>query len=148
MPVAPDLDRSLHPVTSYRPYNSLCIPILLYGAELWTLTKTELNMMEHMFTEKYCVRTIQGLPTRCPNSSLNILLGSDDIESRIMQHKLNFINSKANLDDNALAKKLLLARAEDPSARGLIVNLRQLLDKANLPSITALLGQHPTKPET
>ena len=36
---------SLHPVTSYRLYNSLSIPILLYGAELWTLTKTELNML-------------------------------------------------------------------------------------------------------
>ena len=30
---------SLHPLTSYRLYNSLCIPILLYGAELWILTK-------------------------------------------------------------------------------------------------------------
>ena len=49
----------LHPVTSYRLYNTLSIPILLYGAELWTPTKTELNMLERVF-----LRTIQGLPTR------------------------------------------------------------------------------------
>ena len=56
----------------------------------------------------------------------------------------------ANLDDNALdlAKELLLARSEDPSAKGLIVNLRQLLVKSNLPSIATLLRQHPSKPET
>ena len=54
----------------------------------------------------------------------------------------------ANLDDNAVAKKLLLARAEDASAKGLVVDLRHLLDKLNLPTIAALLKQHPYKPET
>ena len=76
-----------------------------------------------------------------PLSILLPLLGSDDIESRIAQHKLNFINSMANLDDDALAKKLLLARAEDPSAEGLIANLRQLADNSNLPSIATLLKE-------
>ena len=94
------------------------------------------------------LRTIQGLPTRCPSSALNTLLGSDDVVSRIRQRKLNFVNSVANLDNNTLAKKLLLARAEDPQAKGLIPNLNQLLDEFNLPGLVPLLTQHPTKPET
>ena len=62
----------LHPLTSYRLYNSLCIPILLYGAELWTLSKVELNMFERI--HRKILRTVQGLPTRCHSSSLNSCL--------------------------------------------------------------------------
>ena len=109
---------SLHPLTSYRLYNTLSIPILLYGAELWTPTKTELIMLEQVHRKILC--TIQGLPTRCPSSALNTLLGSDNVASRIRQRKLNFVNSVANLDDNTFTKKLLLARPEDPLAKGVI----------------------------
>ena len=31
----------LHPLTSLRLYRSLCIPILLYGADLWCMTKSQ-----------------------------------------------------------------------------------------------------------
>ena len=50
----------LHPITSHKLYSSLCLPILLYGSELWTLTKTELNLLER--THRKILRTIQGLP--------------------------------------------------------------------------------------
>ena len=74
-----------HPIISYRQYNSLCIPI-------------------HM----KILRTIQGVPSRCPSSTLNALLGFNDIESRIAQHKLNFINSFSCLNDISLLKRLSL----------------------------------------
>ena len=51
----------------------------------------------------------------------------------------------ANLD---VAKKLILARAGDPQAKGLIPNLKQLLDQSNLPDLAPLLTQHQTKPQT
>lgn len=50
-----------HPLTSFRLYNSIGLPILLYGAELWSLSKLELNMLER--THRKILRTIQGLPT-------------------------------------------------------------------------------------
>ena len=53
----------LHPLTSYRLYQTLCIPILLYGAEIWTLSKVELNMLEQI--HRNILHTIQGLPTCC-----------------------------------------------------------------------------------
>ena len=31
----------LHPLTSSRLYSALCLPILLYGSELWSVSKTE-----------------------------------------------------------------------------------------------------------
>ena len=38
----------LHPLTSLKLYTSFCIPILLYGCELWSLTATELSMLERV----------------------------------------------------------------------------------------------------
>ena len=106
----------LHPLTSYRLYQTLCIPILLYGAEIWTLSKAELNMLERV--HRNILRTIQGLPTRCHSTSLNHMLGSNNIESMIFQRKLNFVNSIISLDNNSLPKKLLIKRTQDPLAKG------------------------------
>ena len=50
----------LHPLTSYRLYQTLCIAILLYSAEIWTLSKVELNMLERV--HRKILRTIQGIP--------------------------------------------------------------------------------------
>ena len=36
----------LHPLTSLRLYKAYCIPILLYGCELWSLTQSELTLLE------------------------------------------------------------------------------------------------------
>ena len=81
----------LHPVTSYRLYSTLSLPIMLYGCELWTISKTELLMLEHVHWK--ILRIIQGLPVRCPTVALSSLLGSRDISSFILQQQLTFINS-------------------------------------------------------
>jgi hypothetical protein len=127
----------LHPLTSYRLYQTLCIPILLYGAEIWTLSKVELNMLERV--HRKILRTIQGLPTRCHSSSLTSMLGSTSIESFISQRKLNSINSIICLDEQSLPKKLLSKRSQDSKAKGLIPDLEATLDHLNLPGITTLL---------
>jgi hypothetical protein len=115
-------------------YQTLCIPILLYGAEIWTLSKVELNMLERV--HRKILRTIQGLPTRCHSSSLTSMLGSTSIKSAISQRKLNFNNSVICLDEQSLPKKLLGKRSQDSNAKGLIP---ATLDCLNLPSISTLL---------
>ena len=47
-------------LTSLKFYQALCLPFLLYGSELWTLTKTELLSLERV--HRRILRTIQGLP--------------------------------------------------------------------------------------
>ena len=84
----------LHPLTSFRLYNTLCMPILLYGAELWTLTKVELTMLVHCWSE--CTgRFAHNYGSACPLSFLlpNIYTWIQRIQTRITQRKLNFINS-------------------------------------------------------
>ena len=53
----------LHPRTSLKLYSSLCLPIMHYGCELWTPTKSEVLMLERV--HRKILRTIQGLPVRC-----------------------------------------------------------------------------------
>jgi len=38
----------LHPLTSLHLYRALSLPILLYGSEIWTLSKSELLSMERL----------------------------------------------------------------------------------------------------
>ena len=148
----------LHPITTHRLYSTLCLPILLYGAELWVLPKSELQIMERV--HRKILRTAQGLPTRCPNAAVYSLIGSRSIESFIQQRQLSFINSIVDvsaghrclyrdpyIDNDALPKRLLQERLSTPSAKGLIPAYRHLLDDLRLPSISQLLTQ-PPKPES
>ena len=131
----------LHPITTHRIYSTLCLPILLYSAELWTLPKTELQIMERV--HRKILRTAQGLPTQCPNAAIYSLIGSRSIASHIQQRQLSFISSIACLDNDALPKRLLQIRLSTPSAKGLIPTYRQLLDDLRLPPIDELLNQPP-----
>ena len=117
----------LHPFIGCS-YQTLCIPILLYGAEIWT--KVELNMLEWVHWN--ILRTPWSPYTRCHSSSLSYMLGSNNIESMIFQRKLNFIS----LDNNSLPKKLLIKRTQDPLVKGLILDLQTTL--LCLPSINIL----------
>ena len=118
----------LHPMTSYWLYQTLCIPILLYGAEIWTLSKVEYSMSEQAHRNilhiiqglptschsSFLNYIIQGLPTSCHSSFLNYMLGSNNIELMIFQRELNTVNSIISLNNNSLPKKLLIKRTQDP----------------------------------
>ena len=81
----------LHPTTSFRLYFSFCISILLYGCELWSVTASEITMLERV--HRKILRTIQGLPLRCRSKALQCLMGVPSILSLIQQRQLNFLYS-------------------------------------------------------
>ena len=111
---------------------------MLYGSELWSLTNTELNILER--THHKILRTIQGLPIRCPAAALQSLIGSRFISSYISQRQLAFINSIINMQASDLPKQLLEARVGNPRAKGITVTWGNLLDELCLPSIKQLLS--------
>ena len=131
----------LHPLTSLKFYQALCLPLLLYGSEPWTLTKTELLSLEQV--HRRILRTIQGLPIRCRSASLTTLLGVQDIQTLVQQRQLNFIVSVANLDSNALPRKILSTRSASTTAKGITHQYHQVLNNLNLPDLSYLLSEPP-----
>ena len=104
---------SLHPSTTLKLYSALCLPILLFGSEIWSPSKTEILMLERV--HRKIIRTIQGLPTRCPSSALNGLAGTLSVHSILSQRKLSFIFSISSLDPNTLVRKVVVERLNNPS---------------------------------
>ena len=134
---------SLHPITSFRLYQSLCLPVLLYSAEISMLSNSEVTIMERV--HRKILRAIQGLPVRCKSSSLSPLLGSLSVPDLITHRKLSFVISLVNLDDDSLAKQVLRARLPTAGDRSLIACYRDILSECSLPDMDSLLSQ-PFKP--
>ena len=136
----------LHPSTSLKLYNVVCLPIMLFGSEIWNSTKTEVLMLERV--HRKILRTIQGFPLRCPASGLRGLAGSMDIQSYISQRNLSFIFSIISLQPDVLVRKLLTERITTPTTDGVIPRWNSLLELYSLPSITELLTKPPCSKHT
>ena len=94
-------------------YTSITLPRMLYGAEIWCLTNTEHEMFER--AHRKILRTIQGLPVRCPKESISTLLGCSTISDLIIYKKLSFLISIVALPPTALPRQVLQCRL-DPRA--------------------------------
>ena len=66
------------------------------------------------------VRTIQGLPTRCPSLALTRLIGSLGISSLVDCRKLCFVNSIACMSTEDLPKRILKQRLLLETVSGLL----------------------------
>ena len=135
---------SLHPLTSLKLYRAVCLPILLYGSELSTLTKTELQIFERL--HRKILRTIQGLPTRCPSSALLAMVGMQSVEDLIKQRKLGFILSIVNHPPDSLPRRVLEVRSGSDCANSIVANFNVVLSELNLPDLSHLLMAQPSAP--
>ena len=133
----------LHPITALRLYTSIALPRMLYGAEIWCLTNTELEMFER--AHRKILRTIQGLPIRCPKESIGTLLGCSTISDLITYKKLSFLISIAALPPTALPRQVLQCRLQEPLTKAWIPLLETQINDLNLPNIAALLQNIPSK---
>ncbi len=84
------------------------------------------------------LRTIQGLPTRCPSTALNCLLGTVPINKATVSKKLNFVFSLLSLNPSSLARIVLLQRLGDYGQSSIIHSWALTLEEYPLPSIPAL----------
>ena len=132
----------LHPLTSLKLYQSLCLPLLLYGSELWCITKTELMFLERV--HRKILRTMQDLPTRCPSSSLTTLMGMQSVDTLIQQRSLGFVMVTANLPSESIARRVLVARAGSSSVKGVVRRFQDVLAKHSLPDLSTLLSNTPS----
>jgi len=88
---------------------------MLYGCELWAVTKTEMEMLE--WSHRKILHTIQGLPLCCPNSGLLAVIGALSIADLVTTKKLLFVHSIVSLPENSLPRQVLLERLQAPNAK-------------------------------
>ena len=127
----------LHPVTTLRLYKTW-LPILLYGSELWHITKTELLMLERV--HRKILRTMVGLPIRCNSKALLHIMGTLSIERMIHQRQLNFLHSFSSLLSDSLHYQLLLSLIIAPPSSGIIPRLQSLVQEYGLPSMEEIVA--------
>ena len=128
----------LHPLSALKPYLTFSLPRLLYGAELWDLTKVELNMFERM--HRKILRTIQGLRTRCPISATLLLLGVPSVKYMVIKKRLLLLHSVLRLPRQYLCKKTFLSRLSSHTSnpKSWISATNQILRELLLPSCQVL----------
>ena len=107
--------------------------IMLFGFELWSLTNTELNILER--THCKILHTIQGLPTRRATTALQSLISTCYISSYISQRLLAFINSIINMKPGDLRKQMLEVRITHSNAKGITVTWKTLPPSPHLTAI-------------
>ena len=131
----------LHPLTSSRLYRALCLPILLYGSELWLISKTERLYLERV--HRKILRTFMGLPVRCPASYLSTLFGLDNIDTLISQRQLGFLVATANLPCDSLPRRVLHACALASPSKGVIREYEKLIVSLGLPNVSHIMTSSP-----
>ena len=127
----------LHPLTSLWLYSSFCIPLMLYGCELWSPTKSEILMLERV--HRKILRTIQGLPMRCHHLALQTLVGSSSIHHLIYQRQLCFAYSFSGLPRDSLALRVMNERLLSSPTRGVIPRICSILADLCLPPLSMVL---------
>ncbi len=126
----------LHPLTSMKLYKSVVLPSALYGCELWNkLSVTDLETIER--AHKFCIKYIQGLPTRTPTVVASSLLGVNPIECEIDAMKLKFMGQLCRLSCDFRVKHIFLNRltnyeSNPGAALGFIRDIQRLLRKYSL----------------
>ena len=127
----------LHPLTSLRLYSTICVPLMLYGSELWCPTRSEILMLERV--HRKILRTIQGLPVRCHHLALQTLVGQPSILTLIHQRLLSFAQSFSDLPHDPLPSEVLFARLSSSPQKGLLPHLHSVLSELCLPPLTSVL---------
>ena len=105
-------------------------PIDTYSAEIWTLSKMEVYMLEG------ALENFLYYPGSLYMSSLSLtsMIGSISVKLVILQR--NWIIC---LDESSLPKRLLGRRIQNPRAKYLVPDMEAIFDNLNLPSIVTLL---------
>ena len=132
-PVAPRAG-GIHPITSFRLYSAICLPILLYGCELWNLSQSHLLLLERV--HRKILRSFQGLPVRCPVAAVLGLLGARSVVSLISQRQLCFALSFSFLDPDALPRRVFALRLNSHGSGSVLSVWSSLLARYFLPSLS------------
>lgn len=98
----------INPITSSKLWKRVVLPKMLYGSELWQLSKQKCLMLEKC--QNIFVRVIEGLLPGTSGSAARGLLGLWSIEGEIEKKKLSFFGRLLNSSHFLAQRKLLIIR--------------------------------------
>ncbi len=136
--------RGINPIISYQMYKTFALPKVIYGLETLQLTASDVKLLERF--EVRFLKQIQSLPDRCANIAAYVLLGALPISLHVDMRKLTFFGSITRQKDTAeheIARRQLAVK--DASSHSWFIQIRQLLQKYDLPSAFDLMADPPTK---
>ncbi|XP_051859298.1 uncharacterized protein LOC127565328 [Drosophila albomicans] len=114
--------RALSRRTKTTLYKTLILPVLLYGAECWTVTQSDaaaLGVFERKILRKIfgpiCVDDVYRIRY---NHELYELYGDVDVASRVKSQRLRWLGHVARMDEDAPARKVFDAMIVGTRRRG------------------------------
>lgn len=99
-------------------YNSVIRPVLLYGAEVWTMGKKEERILES--TEMRMLRRIKGVTLRDRERSVDIRreLGVDDINIKVKEIRMRWYGHVRRMKEGQPAREAMENRVPGKRPRG------------------------------
>lgn len=134
----------LNPVYIRRIWNSIVIPTLLYGTELWSMTDKEMSQLETWQTKK--LKQLQDLPERTGSPAALALIGVLPIQAEVDKRTAilirNILSKPQSIEYRIALRQLAL---KGPSSNSWLRIAQNILQKYDLPDAHALLQNPFTK---
>ncbi len=130
----------INPMAAASLVHKVCIPTLLFGAELWNkLTNSDCMKLERFL--RMAAKKIQSFPIRTRTDICVSMIGWKNIQSEIDYRKLTFLGNLCRLPITSLTRKVFNARVSlfvcrtDSCQRGYIPDIATILAKYNMSHI-------------
>jgi len=95
--------------TKFKLYNTCILPIFLYGSDCWAISKTDTRKIDAL--DQWCLRMLLGIKSYqfVRNDDIRRLTKQPKLTAIIQSHRLTLFGHIMRMDDNADAKRILLA---------------------------------------
>ena len=95
--------------TKLKLYNMCILPIFLYGSDCWAMSKTDARKIYAL--DQWCLRMLLGIKWYqfVWNDDVRRLMKQPKLTAVIQSHRLTLFGHIMRMDDNAYAKRILLA---------------------------------------
>ena len=92
------VEKCVKPMIYLKFWDQACIPTLLFGAEIWSLTSTDLEKLERC--QRWFIKRLFHLPDYTSNKILAIVSGIPSVTTIINQKRLYFLGRIITLSKN------------------------------------------------
>jgi len=95
--------------TKLKLYNTCILPIFLYGSDCWAISKTDARKIYAL--DQWCLRMLLGIKWYqfVRNDNVRRLMKQPKLTAIIQSRRLTLFGNIMRMDDNADAKRILLA---------------------------------------